>query len=76
VGVLIVGRWHAGEDDVPRAADGFRHPHEPYGAARPANMGRITVPVPWDERRGTIVNSESAEIARLFGAAFADAGGA
>ncbi len=36
--------------------------------------GRVTVPVLWDKRRGTIVNNESLEIVRMFDTAFLEAG--
>jgi glutathionyl-hydroquinone reductase len=32
--------------------------------------GRVTVPVLWDKKRGTIVNNESAEIIRMLNSAF------
>jgi len=59
---------------IPDTVNGFRYLHEAYSAARPGYTGRVTVPVLWDTRRGTIVNNESAEILRMFDAAFARAG--
>ncbi|WP_029352556.1 glutathione S-transferase family protein [Bosea sp. 117] len=44
--------------------------YEVYLAADPHFSGRVTVPVLWDKLRGTIVNNESAEIIRMFNAAF------
>ncbi|MFG1395046.1 glutathione S-transferase family protein [Xanthobacter agilis] len=44
--------------------------HEVYTAADPTYSGRVTVPVLWDKARGTIVSNESAEIIRMFNAAF------
>ena len=44
--------------------------YEVYLAADPHYSGRVTVPVLWDKERGTIVNNESAEIIRMFNAAF------
>ncbi|MGA0563623.1 glutathione S-transferase family protein [Ancylobacter sp. VNQ12] len=44
--------------------------HEVYTAADPAYSGRVTVPVLWDRKRATIVSNESAEIIRMFNAAF------
>ncbi|MFN3614166.1 MAG: glutathione S-transferase family protein [Rubrimonas sp.] len=41
-----------------------------YLAAKPDCTGRVTVPVLWDKRRGTIVSNESAEIIRMFNSAF------
>ena len=48
--------------------------YQVYQAADPAYTGRVTVPVLWDKRRGTIVSNESAEIIRMFDAAFAAVG--
>jgi putative glutathione S-transferase len=49
-----------------------------YTAAVPDFTGRVTVPVLFDKKTGTIVNNESAEIIRMFNSAFdrvgADAG--
>lgn len=41
-----------------------------YLRARPDASGRVTVPVLWDKAKGTIVSNESAEIIRMFNAAF------
>jgi putative glutathione S-transferase len=41
-----------------------------YLAADPRATGRVTVPVLWDQARGTIVSNESAEIIRMFNSAF------
>ncbi|MBE9637669.1 glutathione S-transferase family protein [Salipiger mangrovisoli] len=41
-----------------------------YLKADPAISGRVTVPVLWDRQRETIVSNESAEIIRMFNAAF------
>jgi putative glutathione S-transferase len=45
---------------------------EVYLKADPHYSGRVTVPVLWDKHTGTIVNNESAEIIRMFNAAFDD----
>ncbi|MBS9478556.1 glutathione S-transferase family protein [Ancylobacter radicis] len=50
---------------------GAKRLYEVYLAADPAYSGRVTVPVLWDRKRGTIVNNESAEIIRMFNSAFA-----
>ena len=42
---------------IPDSANGFDHLHQAYTAARPGYTGRVTVPVLWDTRRGTIVNN-------------------
>lgn len=43
---------------------------EVYVKADPYYSGRVTVPVLWDIKNGTIVNNESAEIIRMFNSAF------
>ncbi len=44
--------------------------YEVYRAAQPNYSGRVTVPMLWDEARGTIVNNESADIIRMLNSAF------
>lgn len=61
------GHPGAGEDPLFGAA----YLHEIYTLADPHYTGRATVPVLWDERTGTIVNNESADILRMFDTAFA-----
>jgi glutathionyl-hydroquinone reductase len=41
-----------------------------YRLADPRFTGRVSVPALWDKERRTIVNNESAEIIRMFNAAF------
>lgn len=41
-----------------------------YARANPNYSGRVTVPVLWDKKTGTIVNNESSEIIRMFNSAF------
>ena len=45
--------------------------HAVYTAGDPRYTGRATVPVLWDKERAVIVSNESAEIIRMFNAAFA-----
>lgn len=40
--------------------------HEIYTRAQPGYSGRVTVPVLWDKKTGTIVNNESSEIIRML----------
>ena len=61
--------FEPGEGVIPDPG-GARHLHEVYTRADPHHTGRVTVPVLWDKARGTIVNNESADILRMFGAAF------
>jgi putative glutathione S-transferase len=44
--------------------------HQIYTRADASYSGRVTVPVLWDSRTGTIVSNESADILRMFNAAF------
>ncbi|MFN3835340.1 MAG: glutathione S-transferase family protein [Glycocaulis sp.] len=43
--------------------------HQVYTAAEPEYSGRVTVPVLWDKKTGTIVSNESADIIRMFNSA-------
>lgn len=75
---LSVTHWLMGEqgwsfepdEGVIPDPDGARHLYEVYTRADPHCTGRVTVPVLWDKARGTIVNNESADILRMFNAAF------
>lgn len=49
---------------------GARYLHEVYRRAKPLYTGRVTVPVLWDTREGTIVSNESSEIVRMLNGAF------
>ncbi len=64
--------WAFGQD--PEGTDdpvnGARYLREVYTAADPRYTGRVTVPVLWDKRDGTIVSNESSEILRMFNTAF------
>lgn len=44
--------------------------HQIYTRAASDYSGRVTVPVLWDKRQQTIVSNESADIIRMFNAAF------
>ncbi|MGO4327374.1 glutathione S-transferase family protein [Cupriavidus sp. 2TAF22] len=55
---------------VPDSVNDARLLHEVYTAADPGHTGRVTVPVLWDKRQGTIVSNESSEIIRMFNTAF------
>ena len=49
---------------------GARYLYEIYRSAQPRYSGRVTVPVLWDKREGTIVNNESSEILSMLGSDF------
>jgi putative glutathione S-transferase len=44
--------------------------HQIYTAAQHDYSGRVTVPILWDKKSGTIVSNESSEIMRMLGSAF------
>ena len=50
--------------------NGATRMHQVYTAADPDYTGRVTVPVLWDKKTGTIVSNESSEIIRMFNTAF------
>ncbi|MCP4329833.1 MAG: glutathione S-transferase family protein [Alphaproteobacteria bacterium] len=52
-------------------ANGFAFLHEVYRQAKPDFTGKVTVPVLFDRKTGTIVSNESSEIIRMFDDAFA-----
>jgi glutathionyl-hydroquinone reductase len=48
----------------------FNYLYQLYLKSDPAYEGRVTVPVLWDKQTKTIVSNESADIIRMFNAAF------
>jgi len=56
--------------------NGTRYMHEIYTRAKSDFTGRVTVPVLWDTRTGTIVSNESSEIIRMLNSAFDGVGAA
>lgn len=58
---------HAATGD---ALFGSSHMHQIYTRAKSDYTGRVTVPVLWDKKTGTIVSNESSEIIRMFNSAF------
>lgn len=65
---MLENGWTFG--DQPEPINGFRFLHEVYSAADPTYTGRVTVPVLWDRKSGSIVSNESAEIIRMLNSAF------
>lgn len=55
---------------TPDTVNGFGYLREVYVQSDPAYTGRVTVPVLYDTETETIVNSESADIARTLNQAF------
>lgn len=70
---MLASGWEFG-DDYPVATNeslfGHRYAHQIYTQADPTYSGRVTVPILWDKKRGTIVSNESSEIIRMFNSAF------
>ena len=82
---VSVVHWHMADEgwtfDTDDAATGdrlfgHRRMHEVYTRAKPDYSGRVTVPVLWDKQQATVVSNESAEIIRMFNAAFDSVGAA
>ncbi|HYG90107.1 MAG TPA: glutathione S-transferase C-terminal domain-containing protein [Azospirillum sp.] len=69
--------WTFGDTELstPDHAGGRRFLHEVYAAAAPNYTGKVTVPVLWDTRTGTIVNNQSGDIIRMLDEAFDGVGG-
>ncbi len=49
---------------------GSEFAHQIYTRADPLYSGRVTVPILWDTKLGTIASNESSEIIRMFNSAF------
>ncbi|MPZ46290.1 MAG: glutathione S-transferase family protein [Betaproteobacteria bacterium] len=81
---LSVTHWRSGEHGwtfepgpgvVADSVNGAEYLYQIYLKADPRHSGRVSVPVLWDKKLGTIVNNESSEIIRMLNSAF-DAFGA
>ncbi len=59
-----------GDGSTPDPINNAAFLHQVYTAAKPDFTGQVTVPVLWDKQQGTIVSNESADIIRMFNAAF------
>lgn len=59
-----------GDGVVADSINGAGFMHQVYTAALSDYSGRVTVPVLWDKKTGTIVSNESSEIIRMFNSAF------
>lgn len=62
--------FHEGDGVVPDPVMSAEFLHQLYTAADPGFTGRVTVPVLWDKKTGTIVSNESSEIIRMLNSAF------
>jgi len=70
--VIVDQGWPFGDGPgcVPDTVNGFHHLHQVYAKAKPDYTGRVSVPVLWDRKTGTIVNNESSEIIRMLNSEF------
>ncbi|MGF1908317.1 glutathione S-transferase family protein [Vibrio kasasachensis] len=59
--------WQMG---LPEPLFGHTRLHQLYTQAKPDYTGRVTVPILWDKKTGTIVSNESSEIIRMFNSEF------
>ena len=62
--------FEEGDGSTPDVIHNAEFLHQVYTAAKPDFSGRVTVPVLWDKQKNTIVSNESADIIRMFNAAF------
>jgi putative glutathione S-transferase len=78
IGVSVVNHFmggqgwtfHEGDGVIPDPVLDAEFLHQLYTTAEPNFSGRVTVPVLWDKKTGTIVSNESSEIIRMFNSAF------
>ena len=62
--------FETGDGVIPDVVNGANFLHQVYTKSKPEYSGRVTVPVLWDKKQGTIVSNESSEIIRMFNSAF------
>jgi len=67
---LMLDQGWSFSESQPDHLFGADHLHQIYVKADPGYTGKVTVPVLWDKKTGTIVSNESAEIIRMFNSAF------
>jgi glutathionyl-hydroquinone reductase len=72
--LMLENGWELAPGADP--VNGARYLHEVYRRADPSYSGRVTIPVLWDRKTGSIVNNESAEIIRMLNSAFDGIGAA
>ncbi|WP_262693353.1 glutathione S-transferase family protein [Kordiimonas aquimaris] len=73
---MLENGWTFDEQDgsTGDALFGSEFMHQIYTQADSQYTGRVTVPVLWDKKTGTIVNNESADIIRILNTAFDELG--
>jgi putative glutathione S-transferase len=62
--------FESGPGVIADTVNGAKRLYEVYAKADPVYSGRVTVPVLWDKKNGTIVNNESSEIIRMLNSSF------
>ena len=62
--------WAFSGGEYVDEVNGWAFLSEAYAATDPGFSGRVTVPVLWDTRTGTIVSNESSDIMRMFNDGF------
>lgn len=70
---MLSDGWTFETDDQGATGDdlfGLAFARDIYIKADPKISGRVTVPILWDKKQGTIVSNESSEIIRMFNSAF------
>jgi putative glutathione S-transferase len=70
---MLEDGWTFGDDFPGTTGDtlyGLPFARDIYTKADPQVSGRVTVPILWDKKQGTIVSNESSEIIRMFNSAF------
>ncbi len=62
--------FEEGEAVIADSIHGAEYLYQVYGAAQADYTGRVTVPILWDRKSGTIVSNESSDIIRMLASAF------
>ncbi len=69
--LMLANGWELGQEARKNSpVPDLDYLYQLYLKADASYSGRVTVPVLWDRRQGTIVSNESAEIIRMFNSAF------
>lgn len=68
--LMLENGWEFGHDELADPLFSADFLYQLYTRADPGYSGRVTVPVLWDKKQGTIVSNESADIIRMLNSAF------
>jgi putative glutathione S-transferase len=71
--LMLDDGWTFEQDEFGASGDTLHDSefmHQIYTRSQPDATGRVTVPVLWDTKTGSIVSNESSEIIRMFNCAF------